>query len=133
MAAEKPPFTCKFCGSASWVDPSDQSMPLAHCHPEDHGEPDRATIDLTPGRWAVCRGSIPLFPEILKIGSVTEKQIRTDDRRPRVRGKSEVLATFATYPEAQKLVDAIAGIRGERDRRINAAAEWAERAVQEIL
>lgn len=92
-----------------------------------------AELDLTPGRWAVCKGSMPLYPEILKIGSVTEKQIRTDDRRPRVRGKSEVLATFATYPEAQKLVDTIAGIRGERDRRIKAAADWAERAVQEKL
>lgn len=92
-----------------------------------------AEPDFTPGRWAVCNGSMPLYPEILKIGSVTERQIRTDDRRPRVKGKSEVLATFATYPEAQKLVSGIAGIRGERDRRIKAAADWAERAVQEKL
>lgn len=90
-------------------------------------------LDLTPGRWAVCRGSMPLYPEILKIGSVTEKQIRSDDVRPRVRGKSEVLATFPGYPDAQKLVNTIAGIRGERDRRIQAAADWAERAVQEKL
>jgi hypothetical protein len=32
------PFTCRFCGAPSWVDPSDQTMPPDYCHPSDHGE-----------------------------------------------------------------------------------------------
>jgi len=28
--------TCKFCGEPSEVDPSDQTAPADHCHPEDH-------------------------------------------------------------------------------------------------
>lgn len=36
----KPPYTCKFCGSPSWLDPYDQTMPPAYCHESDHGEPD---------------------------------------------------------------------------------------------
>lgn len=33
-----PMFTCKFCGSPSYLDPSDQSAPVDFCHPIDHGE-----------------------------------------------------------------------------------------------
>ena len=29
---------CRFCGSPSRVDPSDQRTPPDYCHPEDHGE-----------------------------------------------------------------------------------------------
>lgn len=37
------PFTCKYCGAPSWVDPSDQSPPPDYCHESDHGtEEDRA-------------------------------------------------------------------------------------------
>lgn len=28
---------CKYCGQASYVDPSDQQAPADVCHPEDHG------------------------------------------------------------------------------------------------
>jgi hypothetical protein len=36
----KPPYECKFCGSRSWVEPSDQALPPDYCHPEDHGAPE---------------------------------------------------------------------------------------------
>lgn len=39
------PFTCKYCGSPSWIDPSDQSPPSDYCHEIDHGtEEDRAVF-----------------------------------------------------------------------------------------
>lgn len=31
------PFTCKYCGMPSWIDPSDQSPPPDYCHEIDHG------------------------------------------------------------------------------------------------
>lgn len=37
---KKPPFTCRFCGRPSWVDPSDQTPPPDYCHESDHGEPE---------------------------------------------------------------------------------------------
>jgi len=37
-ALAKAPYECKFCGSASWIEQSDQSAPPDYCHPEDHGE-----------------------------------------------------------------------------------------------
>lgn len=33
------PFDCLFCGSSTWVDPSDQSPPADYCHDDDHGAP----------------------------------------------------------------------------------------------
>lgn len=36
---QAPPFTCKYCGSPSWIEPSDQSLPPDYCHESDHGEP----------------------------------------------------------------------------------------------
>jgi hypothetical protein len=33
------PFTCKFCGAPSWVDPADQAPPPDYCHESSHGEP----------------------------------------------------------------------------------------------
>lgn len=39
------PFTCKYCGMPSWIDPSDQSPPPDYCHEVDHGtEEDRAVF-----------------------------------------------------------------------------------------
>lgn len=39
------PFACKFCGSPSWINPSDQSPPPDYCHEIDHGtEEDRAAF-----------------------------------------------------------------------------------------
>ena len=40
------PFTCKYCGRPSWIDPSDQSPPPDYCH--DHGTAeDRTCITYT--------------------------------------------------------------------------------------
>ena len=39
------PFTCKYCGQPSWIDPSDQSPPPDYCHEIDHGtSEDRAVF-----------------------------------------------------------------------------------------
>ena len=38
--AQPPPFTCRFCGQPSWVEPIDQSSPPDYCHESDHGYPD---------------------------------------------------------------------------------------------
>lgn len=37
---EEPPFTCKYCGLPSWIDPSDQSPSPDYCHKIDHGTPE---------------------------------------------------------------------------------------------
>ena len=39
-AADKAPFTCRYCGSSSWLDPVDQTAPPDYCHESDHGNPD---------------------------------------------------------------------------------------------
>lgn len=31
------PFTCKYCGMPSWIDPAYQSPPADYCHESDHG------------------------------------------------------------------------------------------------
>ncbi len=36
----KPPYTCKFCGAPSWLDPSEQAPPPDYCHESDHGDPE---------------------------------------------------------------------------------------------
>ncbi len=33
----KAPYNCKFCGTPSWIDPSDQEQPPDYCHESDHG------------------------------------------------------------------------------------------------
>ena len=39
------PFTCKYCGLPSWIDPTDQSPPPDYCHEIDHGTAeDRAVF-----------------------------------------------------------------------------------------
>ena len=40
------PYTCKYCGMPSWIDPSDQSPPPDYCHEIDHGtSKDRASYN----------------------------------------------------------------------------------------
>lgn len=39
------PFTCKFCGAPSWVDPSDQTQPADYCHDGDHQDGDHQQPD----------------------------------------------------------------------------------------
>ena len=37
MGNHEAPFTCKYCGLPSWIDPSDQSPPPDYCHEIEHG------------------------------------------------------------------------------------------------
>lgn len=34
------PYTCKFCGADSYIEPHDQTPPADYCHPQDHGDRD---------------------------------------------------------------------------------------------
>lgn len=40
---QEAPFTCKYCGQPSWIDPSDQSPPPDYCHEIDHGTAEDRT------------------------------------------------------------------------------------------
>ena len=40
----KEPYTCKYCGQPSWLDPADQTPPVDYCHPSDHGDPDETNL-----------------------------------------------------------------------------------------
>ena len=45
IGEQEAPFTCKYCGLPSWIDPSDQSLPPDYCHEIDHGTAeDRAVF-----------------------------------------------------------------------------------------
>ncbi len=45
VGEQEAPFTCKYCGQPSWIDPSDQSPPPDYCHEIDHGTAeDRAVF-----------------------------------------------------------------------------------------
>lgn len=35
---KKPPYNCPYCGTPSWIDPSEQPTPVDYCHYGDHGE-----------------------------------------------------------------------------------------------
>lgn len=37
---QEPPYTCQYCGSPSWLHPSDQTPPPDYCHESDHGSAD---------------------------------------------------------------------------------------------
>ena len=36
----KAPYTCKYCGCPSYLEPGEQEMPADYCHESDHGSPD---------------------------------------------------------------------------------------------
>jgi len=44
MSTVNPPYTCKFCGAPSWIDPSEQSPPPDYCHESDHGDPEDTAV-----------------------------------------------------------------------------------------
>jgi hypothetical protein len=94
-------------------------------------------LDFTVGRWAVVPGYASpsrLYPNIMRIDAVTKMQIRENGRNnTSVKGKGEVMATFSTEDEAQKLIQTINGIRGEMQRRQSAATAWAMAAVHKKL
>ena len=44
VGEQEAPFTCKYCGQPSWIDPSDQSSPPPdYCHEIDHGTAEDRT------------------------------------------------------------------------------------------
>jgi hypothetical protein len=97
-------------------------------------------MDLSIGRWAVMPGYGGRLAaneyDLIQITKVTEKLIKgrpgwggSDRQFP----KDAVMATFATQDEAKRLISKIAGIRGERDRRVNAATEAATAALDKLL
>lgn len=58
------PFTCKFCGRGSWVDPSDQEQPADICHESNHGE--REAIDVQQAALAELDNAVnPSFSKAI--------------------------------------------------------------------
>lgn len=97
-------------------------------------------VDFTPGRWAIVRGYSSLFsdarlrPSVFRIDSETPKTIRQlRGSRNETKQKLDVMATFADEQEAHQFVQAVDGIRGEMNRRENAAREWAFKALDHKL
>lgn len=90
-----------------------------------------------PGRWAVISGRFPHSAEVFRIDAVTERQIKNrvseNPTRFRHAPASDVLATFETFPEADKLRQAIDGIRGEVIRREREAAEYGRKAIDALV
>lgn len=89
------------------------------------------------GKWAVSRGSYGqgFNPDVWEIAAVTEKlvkYIRWGTQFGQV-PKEDVMAVFSTKEEADLLCQSIAGIKGERDRRIRAANDAAEAALKKLL
>lgn len=56
----KAPFTCKYCGAPSFVDPSDQRQPPDYCHPEDHGSDDDR-LEYAAARIEDLEGTVKLL------------------------------------------------------------------------
>jgi hypothetical protein len=97
-------------------------------------------MDLSIGRWAVMSGYGGRLTaseyDLIQISKVTEKLVKgklCGIRHERQLPKDAVMATFATEDEAKHLISKIAGIRGERDRRVNAATESATAALDKLL
>lgn len=96
-------------------------------------------VDYSVGRFAVVSGhgydtQPRLRPQVFRIDAETPKTIKQQrGTRHDVKQKTEVMATFADEQSAKHLVQAIDGIRGEQDRRINAARMWATKAADDKL
>lgn len=80
--------------------------------------------DIRIGRWALIAGYCgKLSPDVHEIAQVTNKLVKYV-RYGSTMGqssKSDVLATYATKEAAQYAQQILHGIRGERERRIQAA------------
>lgn len=96
-----------------------------------------SNMDFTVGRWAVVpgySGNARLNPNVMRIDAATDKQIRENGKYgASVKNKDDVLATFGSEDEARRLVQSIAGIRGEMERRQRAATDWAMKALVKKL
>lgn len=92
------------------------------------------SADLQPGHWAVVHGSRSYAAESYEITESTEKTVTVlRCGRPVRMPKTQVYATFETKQAAWQLVTRIRSIRGELDRRILAADQWAARSVAEAI
>ena len=93
--------------------------------------------DFTVGRFAVAEGySGKLYPLVRKIDVVTPKMIKTaytNFSGHMQTPKEQVMVTFATEAEAERLAEAIHAIRRERDRVIAEASEAASVALNQTL
>jgi hypothetical protein len=99
-----------------------------------------AELDLSIGRWALmpgCSGRISASAyDLIEITKVTDKLVKgrpSYGRSDRQFPKDTVMATFASKDEAARLIDRIAGVRGDRDRRVKAANDAAEEAIDKAI
>lgn len=90
-------------------------------------------MDFTKGRWAMVKGWTAFHVQLAKIDKTTPQLIKTNEGWGRQHNKADVLATFATREEADKAVGKIAGIRGERDRRVRAADDACVDAMRKYI
>lgn len=77
------------------------------------------------GHFAVTMGSYDglLNPGLVKIAEVTDKLVKSlRFGRMAHTPKTSVIAVFETQEEAERLINTLAGIRGEKNRRIQAAS-----------
>jgi hypothetical protein len=97
--------------------------------------------NLQVGQWALVTKSYDgrLRPDVVQIAALTPKLVKWPlwGNRFRQAPRLDVIAAFAEQKDAERLRDTLAGIRGERDRRIAAAhsasAEAADMAISTAL
>ena len=95
--------------------------------------------EIAVGQYAVIPGysgaSGVLSPDIHKVVRITEKLVflALYGTRQRQVAKTDVLASFDSEDDAQKLVSKLAGIKGEQDRRIVAAQQAASKAAHAAI
>lgn len=99
--------------------------------------PEGREITPVAGKWALIHGGAYggiLRPDIAQIDRVTKATFSTRGRYNRSRVLHlDLLAQFDTEDEASKAAQALAGIKGERDRRVSAANLAAQQAGQKLL
>ncbi len=93
-------------------------------------------IDFSIGRWMVVPGfDGVLTADAREVIATTEKlaKFTTYGTRFRQVSKSDVIATFETQQEAEQLCQTLRGIKGERDRRIQAAHLAAKKQADDLI
>lgn len=100
--------------------------------------PEGRGITPVAGKWALIHGSYGgmMEPDVAQIDKVMKATFSTTGHQYYNRARvphTELLAQFDEREDATKAAQAIAGIKGERNRRISAANEAANQAVKKLL
>lgn len=93
-------------------------------------------IDIREGQFVVVPGYSTFTAKVVKADAVTPKLIKSARSWGKGFGHTDRESAFAAYDsqeEAERLVSTIAGIRGEYQRRTNAAAEAAREQMRRAI